>query len=80
MEEGRGPKVLESKSPKVNGSKGHKDQDISKSHQHVSLTLKNVHLVPVLGLFSFKENNLTDLKLKWFQYNPGNYCLVAHLL
>ena len=54
-------KVLESKSPK-----GPKGQDISKSHQHVSLTLKNVHLVPVLGLFSFKENNLTDLKLKWF--------------
>ena len=75
VEEGRDPKVLESKCPK-----GPKDQDILKSHQHMSLTLKSVHLVLVLGLFSFKENNLTDLKLKWFQYNPGNYCLVAHLL
>ena len=83
VEEGRGPKVLESRSPKgpmVNGSKVPKDQDISKSHPNMSLTLKNADLVLVLGLFSFKENNLTDLKLKWFQYNPGNYCLVAHLL
>ena len=48
VEEGRGPKVLESRSPKgpkVNGSKVPKDQDISKSHPNMSLTLKNIHLV-----------------------------------
>ena len=53
MEEGRGPKVLKSKSPKVSGSKGPKvqrskgpeDQDISNSNSNMSLTLKKVHLV-----------------------------------
>ena len=47
VEEGRGPKVLESKSPKgpkVHGSKGPKDQDISKSHPNMGLTVKNVQL------------------------------------
>ena len=34
-----------SKSPKVQGSQGSKDQDISKSHSNMSLTLKKIHLV-----------------------------------
>ena len=58
VEEGKGPKVLKTKSPKVSGSKGPrvprstdtkvkgpKDQCISKSHSNTSLTLKKVHLV-----------------------------------
>ena len=45
VEEGRGPKVLKSKSPKVSGSKGPEDQDISNSNSNTSLTLKKVHLV-----------------------------------
>ena len=47
MEEGRGPRVLRLKGPKVQGSRGLKDQDISKSHSNTSLTLKKVHLVQV---------------------------------
>ena len=38
-----------SKKPKVLGSQGPKDQDISKSHSNSSLTLKKVHLVPFSG-------------------------------
>ena len=45
LEDGRGPRVLRSKSPKVPGSQGPKNQDISKSHSNASLTLKKVHLV-----------------------------------
>ena len=53
MEEGRGPKVLKSKSPKVQSprvpkSKSPKDQYMSKSHSNISLTLKKVHLVLML--------------------------------
>ena len=39
-----------SKSPKVQGSQGPKDQDISKSHSNSSLTLKKVHLVYIENL------------------------------
>ena len=45
LEEGRGPRVPRSKSSKVHGSQGPKDQDISNSHSNTSLTLKKVHLV-----------------------------------
>ena len=52
VEEGRGPKVLKSKSPKVSGSKGPEDQDISNSNSNTSLTLKKVHLVSDCNHFS----------------------------
>ena len=53
VEEGKGPKFLNSKSPRVQGSQhpkdpgsqGTKDQDISKSYLNTSLTLKKVLLV-----------------------------------
>ena len=45
LEEGRDPRVPWSKGPKVHGSQGPKDQEISKSHSNTSLTLKKVHLV-----------------------------------
>ena len=35
----------ESKSPKVQGCRSPKDQDISNSHSNTSLTLKKVHFV-----------------------------------
>ena len=38
----------EGKGPRVQSSKGHKDQDISKSLSNTSLTLKKVHLVLTL--------------------------------
>ena len=50
VEKRRGPKVLRTMSPRVQRSKGPKDQDISKSHS--SMTLKKVHLVTVLKLGS----------------------------
>ena len=37
-----------SKDPKVQGSQGPKDQDISNSHSNTSFTLKKVHLVNML--------------------------------
>ena len=45
VEEGRGPKVLKSKSPKVSRSKGPEDQDISNSNSNTTLTLKKFHHV-----------------------------------
>ena len=39
------PRVQRSQGLKVQGSKGPKDQDISKSYSNTSLTLKKVHLV-----------------------------------
>ena len=58
VEEGRGPKVLKSKSPKVSGSKGPEDQDISNANSNTSLTLKKVHLVSTLFIFSSAYCNL----------------------
>ena len=40
---------MRSKSPKVHGFQGPKDQDISNSHSNTSLTLKKVHLVCLLA-------------------------------
>ena len=40
VKEGRGPRV-----PRFKWFQGSKDQDISKSHSNMSLTLKKVHLV-----------------------------------
>ena len=48
LEEGGGPRVPRSKGSKVQGSQGPKDQDISNSHSNTSLTLKKVHLVPII--------------------------------
>ena len=48
---GRGPRVLRSKSTKVQDfprSRGPKDQDISNAHTNTSLTLKKVHLVRLI--------------------------------
>ena len=61
LEEGRGPRVPRSRVPK--------DQDISKSHSNMSLTLKKVHLV---GQFFLEKNflniNLTQILIDLFYF------------
>ena len=60
MEEGRGPKVLKSKSPKIPGSKGAKVQGSHPSVQMTKISQIQIHLVFNEGLpqyFRKQESN-----------------------